>query len=62
MADPEHLERLKQGVDKWNAWREKNPEVRFDLSRANLRGFDLRGFDLRGYELSSDNLNKNKLS
>ena len=26
MANPEHLEILKQGVDVWNKWREENPE------------------------------------
>ena len=31
MANPEHLEILKQGVDVWNRWREENPEVKPDL-------------------------------
>ena len=28
MANPEHLEILKQGVEQWNKWREEHPEVR----------------------------------
>ena len=28
MANPEHFEILKQGVDVWNRWREKNPEAK----------------------------------
>jgi len=31
MANPEQLEILKQGVDEWNQWREKN-NVEIDLS------------------------------
>jgi hypothetical protein len=27
MANEEHLAQLKQGVEAWNAWREKHPEV-----------------------------------
>ena len=37
MANPEHLEILKQGVTIWNRWREENPEVRPDLSNTELR-------------------------
>ncbi len=32
MANPEHIEILKQGVEAWNKWREKNPEIKPDLS------------------------------
>jgi uncharacterized protein YjbI with pentapeptide repeats len=32
MANPEHLEILKQGVEAWNKWREENPGVEPDLS------------------------------
>ena len=28
MANPEHLEILKQGVKVWNAWREEHPPLR----------------------------------
>lgn len=38
MANPEHLKILKQGVEVWNKWREENPEVRPDLSGADLQG------------------------
>ena len=66
MANPEHVEILKQGVEVWNKWREENPDIRTDLrevnlsrtylSRANLRGADLREVNLRGADLSRVNL------
>ena len=43
MANEEHLEILKQGVDVWNRWREENREVRPDLSAADLREANLDG-------------------
>ena len=43
MANNEHVALLKQGVDAWNAWRDENPDIRPDLSGANLSGADLRG-------------------
>jgi hypothetical protein len=36
MANQEHLDILKQGVDVWNRWREEHSEVRPDFSGANL--------------------------
>ncbi len=56
VANKEHLEILKQGVEAWNRWREENPDVwpdlrGADLRRANLRGADLRGADLREADL-----------
>jgi uncharacterized protein YjbI with pentapeptide repeats len=43
MANPEHLELLKQGVETWNHWRIDNPDVIPDLSVANLTGTNLTG-------------------
>src|SRR5208283_380815 len=56
MANPEHLEILKQGVEQWNKWREEHPEVRPDLSEANLGEADLREADLSGANLWRANL------
>jgi uncharacterized protein YjbI with pentapeptide repeats len=36
MAIEEHLAILRQGVEAWNAWRERNPGIVPDLSRASL--------------------------
>jgi hypothetical protein len=36
MANPEHLNILKQGVEVWNQWRKENPGVEGDLTHADL--------------------------
>lgn len=41
MAKPEHVAKLKEGVDAWNNWRWDNQDVKPDLSGANLRGIKL---------------------
>jgi hypothetical protein len=61
MANQEHHDILRQGVDVWNNWRREHPEIRPDLSeadlskaklsRANLRGARLRRANLRGANL-----------
>jgi len=71
MANDEHVARLKKGVAPWNAWRDKNPAIRPDLSGAdlrrakvrganfnwaNLRGAKLHGADLRGATLRETDL------
>ena len=40
MANADHLNTLKQGVAAWNKWRECNPQIRPDLSEADLGGID----------------------
>ena len=62
---------LKQGVTTWNAWREENPNIRPDLSGANLSrarlgdanlgGANLGNADLRGANLDKANLSKARL-
>jgi trans-aconitate methyltransferase len=56
MANEEHLVVLKQGVEIWNEWRKKNPEIIPDLSGAILKDADLRNVDLRYADLSQTNL------
>jgi uncharacterized protein YjbI with pentapeptide repeats len=56
MANQEHLKLIKQGVDIWNKWREKRPEIHPDLSQA-----DLRGAKLQKINLSFANLTESKL-
>ena len=56
MANPEHVEIVKQGVAAVAAWRNSNPFARLDLIRVNLSDLDLseitercrsQAFDLR---------------
>jgi len=56
MANEDHLERLQQGVEAWNAWREEEPSVEPDLSGANLNNMDLQGADLREANLHNAQL------
>lgn len=51
MADSHHLEIIKRGVDTWNQWRQKNPNIHPDLSQANLSGLHLNKIDLSHAEL-----------
>ena len=41
MANQEHLNMLKQGVEVWNQWRQEQQDVIPDLSGANLSGASL---------------------
>jgi uncharacterized protein YjbI with pentapeptide repeats len=57
MANDEHVAMLKKGgVDAWNAWRRKNPDIRPDLIDANLSGAHLMKADLSGAHLMKANL------
>ena len=62
MAKKEHLAKLKQGVETWNAWRLRNDKVRPDLIKANLTGADLTGADLTGVDLVMVDLGEANLS
>ena len=61
MANPEHLAILKQGVGVWNQGREENPDIRPDLSDADLHGADLAQAHLRYSDLTGANLIKANL-
>jgi uncharacterized protein YjbI with pentapeptide repeats len=64
MANPEHLAKLKEGVEAWNLWRKENPDVikvdlrRAGLLQANLIKADLRGAILEGADLRGAYLNE----
>jgi len=57
MADQEHLDVLKQGVETWNKWRKEHPDM-----HPNLVGADLSGADLRKADLSEAYFTKADLS
>jgi uncharacterized protein YjbI with pentapeptide repeats len=76
VANPEHLELLRQGVEVWNARRTNQPfgpDLNWpnliaadlheaDLSAANLDGVNLNGANLSGASLFAVNLNGAKLN
>ncbi len=60
-ANLEHIERLKQGPEIWNKWRKENPNVRpnlscADLSGANFNSVSIIGPNLEGADLYGANL------
>jgi hypothetical protein len=66
MANPEHVEVVKQGAEAVRRWREEHPNEsldlsgtdldKTDLSRTNLRVIDLRVADLRDTDFTGANL------
>jgi len=56
MANKEHLARLMEGGDKWNAWKMNIANALPDLSGANLSGAHLSGAHLNDTNLNGANL------
>jgi len=56
MANQEHLDILKQGVQAWEQWRKENSDVQINLSAADLHGVDLHGVDLSWATLTAATL------
>ena len=56
MANEEHVAKLKEGVNVWNDWRGRFPEIIPDLEEANLEKADLKGFNLSEANLKKANL------
>jgi hypothetical protein len=56
MANPEHVEILKQGVEVWNKWRKENPKIEPDLSNSDLKNYNLQRANLRWTILAETNL------
>ena len=56
MANPQHLELLKQGTKVWNQWRSTHRATRPDLSEANLAHIDLHNANLNGANFTKANL------
>src|SRR5260370_42320696 len=56
MANKEHLDILKQGVETWNQWRKEYPDIHPDLIGADLSDIDLRKADFSDAYLIQANL------
>lgn len=61
MANQEQLKILEQGVDAWNQWRGRNPDIVLDLSNIDTVNLCIEGIDLAGIHLASVNLSRFRL-
>jgi uncharacterized protein YjbI with pentapeptide repeats len=61
MANQEHLDILRQGVDAWNTWMNEHVDIKPNLRRANFKEADLRRAFLIGADLSYANLKEANL-
>jgi uncharacterized protein YjbI with pentapeptide repeats len=62
LVNKEHYARLREGVQAWNEWRLKNPEIILELSGVDLSNIHLNGANLSGVDLSEANLSYSNLS
>ena len=62
MSNPEHVAKLLEGFEVWNEWRTQNPEIRPDLSGANLIEADLYRANLSWAHLYRADLNRANLN
>src|SRR5689334_10355719 len=51
MANQQHLDLLKQGVEIWNHWRKEHPDIRPDLRESKLICMGLREGDHRNAKI-----------
>jgi uncharacterized protein YjbI with pentapeptide repeats len=67
----DYVEILRQGVDQWNAWREKNPTIKpvvvggtidMDLTKVDLRGAKIVDVDFSNARLSSADFSGSTIS
>jgi uncharacterized protein YjbI with pentapeptide repeats len=56
MANQEHLEILEKGVEDWNSWRNEHPDVRPELSNADLSNANLSHANLSDATLANADL------
>jgi len=61
MANAEHLSVIHNGAEAYEKWRLENPEELFDLSNADLTGFDLDDFIFKNVKLFETNFASAKL-
>jgi uncharacterized protein YjbI with pentapeptide repeats len=67
MANQEHVDLLKQGIEAWNDWKREHPSLKVDLSwtdgtNGDFSGADLSGAILLGAKLRGANIRRANLS
>ena len=61
MANEEHLKILEQGIRVWKKWRKENPDIKPDITEANLKYANLSYANLTNANLRNADLFKAKL-
>lgn len=61
MANQEHLDLLRQGVETWNRWRQEHFDIQPDLSKTDLRQIIHRDAHLHGTNLGKADLRRTDL-
>lgn len=61
MANKEHFDILKKGVNVWNKWRRENPTVKPDLFNVNLKGANLVDANFANVNLWEADMNNARL-
>lgn len=56
MLDSRHVEMLRSDLNQWQEWRDKNPNLRPDLSKVSLRGAHLDNVDFHKADLTGADL------
>src|SRR5258708_16700294 len=56
VANQDHLDQLRAGVDAWNHWRRDHPQITPDLSGAELTSANLQGANLTSANLRDASL------
>lgn len=62
MANPDHIDKLREGVDSWNQWRRQHPGIIPELGGAELNLKNLAGVNFDRAELSRANLSRANLT
>ncbi|SEW34322.1 Esterase/lipase superfamily enzyme [Chitinophaga sp. YR573] len=61
MANPTHVKLVHEGAESLLRWRERNKDIRLDLTGANLSGINLENASLENTRLDGANLSKTNL-
>jgi len=62
MANPEHLAKLKEGVEAWNRWREENLHAELSLAKVKIISGDLESVNFNGVDLNHADFRKTRLT
>ena len=58
MANPEHLDILKQGVEVWNRWKQKHLDIAPDFIGSSLYDTNFNGANFQSASFNNANLGR----